>query len=59
MPGCTVLTVLTDLSGQTLEFGVDTTDPTIELDSGPADEGGTTMRLQFLLEATDGTRIHR
>ena len=28
-----------DLSGQTLEFGVDTTDPTIEFDDGPEDEG--------------------
>ena len=28
-----------DVSGQTLEFGVDTTDPTIEFDDGPEDEG--------------------
>ena len=28
-----------DRSGQTLKFGVDTTDPTIEFDAGPA-EGG-------------------
>ena len=45
------------LSGQTLEFGVDVTDPTIEFDGGPEDEGRYNGDTPIPSGETDGTEF--
>ena len=47
--------MVTDLSGQTLEFGVDTTDPTIEFDDGPEEGGRYSSDASIPSGNTDGT----
>ena len=52
-----VTDMVTDLSGQTLEFGVDTTDPTIEFDDGPEEGGRYNNAAPIPSGNTDGTEF--
>ena len=49
--------VVDDVSGQTLGFGVDTTDPTIEFDDGPEDGGRYNNTTSIPSGNTDGTEF--